>query len=224
MRAFIAFVLSLLLASCAQFDETHYFKTVNLETGEPVNYFKLRVEGRAGFSTARYVAGFYDERAVDLFFNELKGSQSTTSAQLFVDNQKSPGTNTVLAPLDPTQRGAFVMILSTNATSVANTIGAFADNNVVADAVTNLINRNQVQNQARSDASLAVTQRRGAAISSELTTLFNAVPNTGSKAARGAYLDILNAISRALNAPQAFKTIEEAEQWLRGQQAAAEAP
>jgi len=119
----------MLVFGCANIREDHYFKSYSKNAGVATNYFRLTVKANADLSSARYIAGYYDERAVDLFFNEIKsaaGTNQTNPSKLFMDNQESPGSDEVLKPLDPQQQGAFVMIFSTNAEAVANTIGNFA--------------------------------------------------------------------------------------------------
>lgn len=228
MRKIYVFLLIGLLAGCTKFAERHYFRSINSETREAVNYYRLEVEGNAGFSSARYVAGYYDERAVDLFFNELRsgpvcssgsdGTCSTTnvSRKLFVDAQKSPGKDDIIAPLDPGQHGAFVMIMSTNADAVANTIGSFAENSVAADAITNLINQDKIREHRKSNANLDVARNRATAFAGELEDLFGKVPKDGASvpATKGAYIDVLNAISRALGAPQEFTDFTSAREWF----------
>ena len=137
-------------AGCAvTFKEDHYFQQQN-KAGDVTNYYRLQVSGYGALSSARYVSGFYDERAVDLFFNELKVEQTGTSTDktLFKDAQKNPGSDETIKPLDPGAHGAFVMILSTNASSVARTIGQFSENQIVADAITNLMNRDALLSKA----------------------------------------------------------------------------
>ena len=228
MRIVCMLLLAGLFVGCTKFNERHYFKSVNFEKGEAVNYYRLEVKGNAGLSSARYVAGYYDERAVDLFFNELRsgpvcltendGTCSATngSRKLFVDAQKSPGKDEIIAPLDPNQHGVFVMIMSTNADAVANTIGSFAENSVAADAITNLLNHDKIRESRRSIAILDVARNRATAFAGELEDLFGKVPTDGDSvpATKGAYIDVLNAITRALGAPQEFTDFTSAREWF----------
>lgn len=215
------------LGACAKFDETHLIKTVDPDTNKPINYFRLTVRGNAGFSSARYVAGCYDERAVDLFFNELRVSSETDSTnfeKLFRDDLTSPGTDEKIPVLDACgeqsdENGAFVMILSTNADAVANTIGAFAESQVVADSITNLLSTDRLKEAAAVEARLRSDQRRATAVANELTALFSAVPQGNPPAAaatEASYVAILNTISRALGEPQSFADLRDADEWLAG--------
>src|SRR4051812_49182226 len=93
-----------LAAGCASFHEEHYFQTAD-KSGTPLNFFRVRVDGNAGLTRLRYLSGYYDERAVDLYFNEVKspGQGPDVDIQpLFLAGQKSPGTEEVIKPLEPT--------------------------------------------------------------------------------------------------------------------------
>lgn len=138
-----SFVGAILASGCTSFQQTYHFQS---SAGDgTVNFFRVRVEGDAQTAKTRYLAGFYDERAVDLFFNELK-STGDDLRPIFVTGQKAPGEDAALKPLTPDKgKGTFVMIFSTNPKAVADTIGAFAESQVVSDALTNLVNRRDVQ-------------------------------------------------------------------------------
>src|SRR5437870_2376680 len=96
MRVVSLLSLLLLITGCASFHEEHYFVTKD-RAGTPVNFFRVRVSGNTGLSRMRYVSGFYDERAVDLYFNEVKNNADNTPAldiaPLFTSGQKNPGSD-----------------------------------------------------------------------------------------------------------------------------------
>lgn len=210
----------MLVFGCANIREDHYFKSYSKNAGVATNYFRLTVKANADLSSARYIAGYYDERAVDLFFNEIKsaaGTNQTNPSKLFMDNQESPGSDEVLKPLDPQQQGAFVMIFSTNAEAVANTIGNFAQSNVVADALTNLVNQDRIHNALRDEARIPVMQQQSQSVIGELSALYSQVPRDAApkKATTdAAFLRILNAIASALGSSQSFENLAQAEIWF----------
>ena len=75
MRVVLAGLGVLAIAGCGtSFRENHYFSSAsdNPSREGKTNYFRVTVDGWAAFSAARYVSGYYDERAIDLFFNEVK--------------------------------------------------------------------------------------------------------------------------------------------------------
>lgn len=204
-------------SGCAvTFKEDHYFQQLNT-AGEVTNYYHLKVSGYGALSSARYVSGYYDERAVDLFFNELKVDQTTaaSSQTLFKDDQKNPGSNEIIKPLDPSVHGAFVMILSTNASSVARTIGQFSENQIVADAITNLMNRDALLSKAER---IRTTVNRGNATATELARLMGFVSTDGTPDAaanKAALLRVLSTIATDVGgAPHAFASLDEAESWF----------
>jgi hypothetical protein len=208
-----------LLTGCVtSFKEDHYFKSVG-PSPEAQNYFRLRITGRATFSSARYIAGFYDERAVDLFFDEMKSASSEDDAKietLFQGGQIDLAAGQKIVPLAPElENGAFLMIFSTNARAVANTIGEFAESQVVADAVTNLVNRDEIRETARAVTAQKVAEERATAISSELASLVGALGSSSEKTPtlEGA-LRILSAIANAQGRIGGFQTIEEARGWF----------
>ncbi|HYH44057.1 MAG TPA: hypothetical protein VEG34_00090 [Thermoanaerobaculia bacterium] len=217
--------LLLLLTGCATgFREDHYFKAVGEDPNAPANYFRLRISGNAQFSSARYIAGFYDERAVDLFFDEMKSASSQDAAKsesIFQGGEIPLAGGQKIAPLSPTpENGAFLMIFSTNAKAVANTIGEFADSQVVADALTNLVNTGEIREAANEEASLKMTELRGKSVAAEIESLVGALPpSTEVNPAKGVStegaLRILSAIAQSLGRPGSFASIDEARGWFQ---------
>lgn len=220
-----AFLASMVLTILGQtgcatsFKEHHFFQSVDAK-GRPTNYYRLTVSGYGAMSSTRYVSGYYDERAVDLFFNEVKVGQTPENATgvqtLFVDKQMSPGTDQTIKPLDPTkQHGAFVMILSTNASSVARTIGQFAENQLVADAITNLANRDAI---LRDTQSARTKVARANTTSDELEKLFELLPEDAAPSkeeSERSTLRILNAIGTGLSGtPTRFESLDQADAWF----------
>jgi hypothetical protein len=219
MRIGLLGVVLVVLGACTTFNEDHFFQSLNVQDGRATNYYRLRIEGYAGLSKARYLSGYYDERAVDLFFNEIK---TTEIAPIVPQNQIEPGTNVALKPLQPDeQRGVLVMILSTNAKAVADAIGQFAENQVAAQALTNLVSRGDLLEARRIEARFAAKARASQATREELQALIDKVPVAADGAAniaatQEAYLRVLNAIARALGSEETFTTFEAAAAFFRG--------
>jgi len=221
-------LLSLILgiAGCAtQFGEDHYFQSLQVDPitnqSTPTNYYRLRVSGYAAFCGARYVSGYYDERAVDLFFNEIKlqptGKDDTRI--LFSENLKSTNSQEVIKPLTPNeQHGAFVMVLSTNASAVTNAIGQYAQNQIVADAVTNLANQDVIRRFQGSEPAPKFKKDRAQAFAAQIERLFTLVPddvNADKGQIERSLLRILNAIDRAMGNDVPITKLSEAEKWLK---------
>lgn len=221
MNKIIFLIACSLIFSCTSFKEDHYFQSVGKENGKATNYFKLQVKGGAQLSQARYIAGYYDERAVDLYFNELKkvSNGETFIQPIFPDELKEPGSTETIQPLSPNnQKGAFVMILSTNAQAVANAIGQFADNQIIADSITNLANQNILKQLSETEYEPKFEIEQAKAAAREIDAMFKTMPTdrtpSGDEAVR-IYLRILNTISRAAGNDAPFKTFKEAESWFR---------
>lgn len=115
------------------------------------------------------------------------------------------------------------MILSTDATAVANAIGQFSESNVVAQSITNLINREKVAAAREQEARRSVEARGAAAVAAELEALLGEVD--GSAASKDeleqAYLRVLNSIGAALGRASAFRDVEQAEAWLEARRGSA---
>jgi len=219
-----ALAVAVVLQGCAtSFKEDHYFQSISATTNEVTNYYRLRVSGYAAGSSARYVSGYYDERAVDLFFNEVKiGETATTPAatqELFSANLKDPGTQDAIKPLSPDEaHGTFVMILSTNASSVSRAIGQFAENQVVADAITNLTNRDEI---LRSTSAVKGRAARANATSDELIKLIALLPAGDAPKkdeTEKSLLRVVNSLATGIStSPVAFDSLEQAATWFAQQ-------
>lgn len=210
---------SLLTGCQATIHESHYFAAHRLNDRgkrEPVQFYRVKVDGHTEFSDTRYLTGYFDERALSLFFNEIK---APPGQKLFDETVKLPGADpeTKLVPLTPgPENGAFVMIMSTNADAVASAIGSFAESQVVADAFTQILNRDKVTAKLASDAQLPVVKAEGDALNSVLRTHATAAAGAvRGDAAATSYLRALNAIARALGHQGGdFRSTQEARQWF----------
>jgi len=199
-------LLTLTLLGCAaDVKERHYFasfKTNERNEREPVQFYRLSIKGNVNLSNARYLSGFFDERAVSLFFNEMR---APSGQRLFDETRRLPGApaGSTLEPLSPQDgKGAYVLILSTNADSVANAIGSFAESQVVADALSLALNKDKVVARQQSDAELQTSQLEGKAVFDQIVANVNLAADeastTSAATKRTAYLRALNVIARGL--------------------------
>jgi hypothetical protein len=261
MRTCLASLMALALGACTNFQEVHYFKTID-NSGNPVNFYRLTIKGDAGFSSANYVSGYYDEAAVDLLFNEQRskappyveitpptvgpapvpsngdskpaptasGSPATENKPPVAERKptaapKAAGQNDAskdqFTVANSNQKGAFIMIFSTNADAVADTIGNFADSSITAQAISNLVNQSQLRTIQEASSQQDAVVRQATAASDELTALLRQVPAGPMPEltpTKEAYLRVLSAISRALGSPQNFQSLDEADAWFRAAQ------
>jgi hypothetical protein len=182
----------------------------------PVNFYRVRVDANTSFTNARYVGGYYDERAVDLFFNELKPTPQPTP---FGSDLKNPGTDDRIVPLDPdAEHGAFVMILSTNADSIADTLGALTENEAAIQALNNLLNKGQLEAMEKGDAAVPGDKLAAQATKAQVQALAGVLaPGDDAVSAQGKALRIINALAMAAGSPSPFQTIDAAKAWLERQ-------
>jgi hypothetical protein len=233
-RTFVTFSAVLALSGCAaQIREVHHFATVSPDTGDVANIFRVSLSGTANFASVRYLPGYYDERAVDLFFNESKSTDLSTSSlrgvppifgvlqceglsdAALTDCRKAAEERLKLIPVggSPMGQGAFVMILSTDVDAIANTIGSLASNQELISAVVGLVTRDERQIAATIDATKTTTSTVTAANVTRISEIETAAAKTGTEAD---YLSLLRAVGAALapSSAPAFTTMAEAEAWF----------
>jgi hypothetical protein len=220
-----ALAAALALSGCAAtVQENHYFaafKDAGDGRREPAQFYRLSVDGSSKFANTRYLTGYFDERAVSLLFNELKSYKDgpSNTHKLFDDAMVLPGAaaGTKIEPLSPTaENGAFVLIMSTNADAIASTIGSFAESQVVADALTRMLNKDRFIAKAESDAKLSVQKAEATA----LVAQFEAQARAASEARSGeraavAYRRALTVLAQGLgyNGPE-FESLKVARDWF----------
>lgn len=215
-------------AACGvKFNEQHIFAQSQQAT-TAANYLRIDVEGRSRNGNARYIAGFYDERAVDLFFNEIKPGQSTCGTLgcgadalavrpiCGVSPDGSPNCQRQLAVGDPST-GAFLMLFSTNAAVVADAIGQFAENQSVADALTSLASRDRVREIRQRTAASEAFLRSQTAVVSEVSSILDHAATNNASAQQQDLLRVIRVLARASGYRGVIETITDAERWLESQ-------
>ena len=213
-------ICAMLTSGCiSAFNERHHFQTVDSD-GEATNYYRLDVVGYTVFSGARYVSGYYDERAVDQFFDEVQlGPTTSESPDEDPEDPKNPEDST-FRPLSPNaDNGAFVMVLSSDASAVTSTIGQFAENQIVAQAITNIANRDLIIASQGGVGSPLFEVEQAAVSSREIVGLMELVPVAAADTAPDpvtALLQVLNAIARARGHYSSFSSFPEARKWFDG--------
>jgi len=60
---------------------TDYYFAIDPRTNQVINIFRVTVHGNAEMANVRYISGFYDQRAVDLFFNETRSGALPSDLQ-----------------------------------------------------------------------------------------------------------------------------------------------
>lgn len=228
---------ALCLSACAQIGETHLFATYDKTNGDIVNVFRLTVSGSSDFSNSKYLAGYYDEKAVDLFFNEISGdaylantvegingaSAATGSLangrKFFEDcNPEAPtsgcdkfGIKSLGGDPAKTVNKAFVLLLSTDASAIAETIGAIAEDTTNKQTLYRMANKDKLQERAQLAATQSARLSKVSAVKAELNAIMSASDKTEAD-----YLIALSAIARALSnsAPSRFENWATAKTWF----------
>jgi hypothetical protein len=222
------------LAGCGgRFGETHYFTILDANTNKPINFFRLSVSGGAGLANARYVSGYFDERAVDLFLNESKAAPRATNSDGAVPSifkevdctgmdaaacAAAQEKQLHLVPLGEKMPadGAFVLILSTNADAIAGTIGSFAENEITLNSALFLLNRDRIVQASKVQAAKPVVDASRTATVTEVSALLDAA-KTPTKPADLAtsYLAVLRAAGAGLGGgPPNFNDEASARAWF----------
>lgn len=226
--------LTMLVSGCTHFSERHYFRMAQDGNSGRYNYFRVTVKGSSYFSSVRYVSGYFDEKAVDQYFNEIK--PSTTGAIIPASSatpaNSGAGTGTGAETPAPAssatgatagkpealdgKKGSLVMILSSDPTAVVNAIGAFADQEAVQKALTNLLNRDKVQglNQRKSD--LAAAMAGAAAFVTAADQQVTALGDDPSRERVEAFLlMVLQRVASDSGAQESFATLPAALSWFQ---------
>lgn len=141
MRSVIYFFLIVFFVgatSCSSIKETHYFKdkmtTDNNATDIVPNYYKVDIKGGTFLSSSRYISGYFDQSAINLYFNEFTQPEN---GQLF---GSEPSKSTFVNE----EGKELVLILSTNAKAVSDQIGTIAKNQVVLNSAAAIIQKDKV--------------------------------------------------------------------------------
>jgi hypothetical protein len=226
-KVVVSCLIAAFLGGCAaNIHETHYFATINRATNEPVNFFRITVNGNVEMLNARFVSGYYDERAVDLFFNEAKAKDfGPIFGRLACDPAKpddckakaNDAYKVIPVGNAGSDQGAFVMILSTDATAITDTIGGLAENEAVLNSALYLATRGDRRELQQLVANKTILGKQRKAVIDELTRLFATMESTTSSAAlEQGHLAVLQTLASSLapsSSPQ-FKDFTEAKAWF----------
>lgn len=206
---------TLLLTGCATaFKETHYFRAVDPETNKPVNYFRIQIEGETAMTKSRYVSGFYNQRAVEYFFNEFR---TTGQPELRLEPVGNP--NDTAHAVAEGDDGSFVLILSTNAKSVADTIGEMTDNEALGKAFNRLLRGSEIEKAERFSASVASLKNDAHAgyddIDAAVAQLVEVAKNGTRQQIQQQSARVVAAVARALDGEgDVIKDYDDAKRWL----------
>ncbi|MGV7105784.1 hypothetical protein [Flavobacterium sp. U410] len=166
----ILVVLSLAtLVSCSSFSEEHYFKdrvtsSTNGDVNIVPNYYKVKICGYSFLSSSRYVSGYFDQNAINLYFNEIVQPEN---AKLFntktdADNNNSLVTNEAGNEL--------VVVLSSNAKAVTEYIGSIAKNQNILNSIAQITQKEKIEeaNAVKSEISFITNETQNFILKTDL--------------------------------------------------------
>ncbi|PVV50407.1 hypothetical protein DD829_22345 [Chryseobacterium sp. HMWF035] len=122
------------MISCSTFNEVHYFKDGNKSNQIP-NYYKVNVYGHTFLSSSRYMSGYFDKNAINLYFNEIKQPENAK----FLNFNKA----------DSIESGnELVLLLSSNSKAISNNLGMLSKNQTVLNSIGFILQKDKYgQNQ-----------------------------------------------------------------------------
>lgn len=221
IRLAVVALAALLLTACGTtVKEVHYFASYD-SNGKPTEFFRLTVSGSAQMSGAKFQSGYYDERALDLFFNQIGADGKAPDNGKNILRCPAEGScDLSLASLNPDEHGAYMLILSTDADAVANAVGTFAGNEAVAEAVTNMVNKDAIKQHRKASAAVDRQTARGGRTAAGFRALqAQAAAAPDGPSAQTAYLRALGLLAHYLGGDGAFSSMAEAKAWFAGERA-----
>lgn len=208
---FCGFGLLLLFSSgcMSSFSEHHFFKSEDAY-GNPINYYKLSVSGKNFLSSTRYLSGYFDEKAVDAYFDQI----AQPDKGLFTGSVNAAGDN--VKPLgDVLKDRKLVLLLSSNSDAIAQQIGQFANNQAVMGDLTRLIYRDQVKEAHSAKTAADLQQMRGQALSDIGKTVIGELSdNADQSTAESNLLFYANRLAAEFGNTVPFRDLNEARTWL----------
>lgn len=169
-------LITILLLGCQSGRELHYFKSGD-------NYYRLKIRESSFASKARYLSGYFDEKAVDRYFGEMTQpleSDTVRSNQVqFFQTDYSDYTPDKLK-IDSMKK--LVLILSTNSNAISEQIGAFAENDRIMSAIMELTNKDQIQENLAAQNTIEDIKRTNAAIKNAGDRFIATIANGASAA------------------------------------------
>jgi hypothetical protein len=198
------------LSGCAStFSEKHHFKSVDAENNT-VNYYRLSVEGHTFMSSARYLSGYFDERAVDAYFSQIAQPKNAT----FIDNVQSDGGN--VQPLGgELNNRKLVLLLSSNSDAIAQQIGQFVNNNAVMEDLTKIIYRDRIIDSQNAQAAAELQQARGTALADIGERVIGQMPdNADFTTVEANVLFYVNRLAAEFGNTTPLTSLDDARKWL----------
>lgn len=154
-KLFMFWILMILLSSCSTFYETHYFKDkIGIKPGEEdkiANYYRVYIKGYSLFSSSRYVSGYFDQSAINLYFNEIN---QPDKAKLFNTKKDSDENQILLSNEDGNE---LVLVFSTNAKAITEQIGNISKNQTILNSIAQLTQKDKIERALELKREIGIT-------------------------------------------------------------------
>jgi hypothetical protein len=228
--AHLILVLLLICGGCASaFHEHHYFKS-ETATGEPINYYRISVDGAVLLSSSRYLSGYFNDDALNTYFGDYKQPANAhfdpSGAVPSKPADAIPNTSGATAvakngekveSLGPQTNRRLVLLLSSNSDAIAEGLSSLSKSNDFTTALTNLVGAKRFEaNQKAKDTGVQADDTSQVLIDEgkkTLDTLTGANP-PDAKSAQAMVLNFANDLARFLGSNVEFTSLEEADRWL----------
>lgn len=202
-KSLLLFVLPfVVLNSCQLVNEVHYFRSGD-------NYYRLTVRARAFASKSRYLAGYFDENAVDNYFSELT-KKDTVNYFYKAANEKG-GKDSKSLEINPNSK--LVMILSTNSDAVSDQIGNLAQNDQTLEILARLANKDKINENNDLNTKITSVLSENKAILSTGDLFINSIEYHDLKS-QNVILNYMNFISAIKKLNFNFNSVNDAYEWL----------
>lgn len=221
----VPFLGLLCLASCssARIDERYYVSGVR--DGVVQNYYRIDITGQVCGTELRYLSGFFDEEALDRYFNTFTqpdGGALFTLDKVDDEEMEKRAPSEESRDADPRGLGRkLVILMSQNSEAIADQIGAISQSEGFATVVGRLVFKEQLAEieTARVDSNRLVQQADSAKVlASDLATRLTGDPAPGRESTKEQLLIFVNQVAGNLGAPR-FSDWAAAQQWLQENQA-----
>lgn len=203
-------IMLVFMSGCmSSFSENHFFKSEDAY-GNPLNYYKLSVSGKNFLSTTRYLSGYFDEDAVNAYFDQF----SQPEKGLFNGSIKTGGDN--VKPLaDGLKERKLVLLLSSNSDSIAQQIGQFANNEAIMTDLTRIIHMDHIKEAHSAQTAADYQEMRGKALSDIGEKVINGLAEDADQAtAEANLLFYANRLATEFGNTVPFNNLEAARTWI----------
>lgn len=197
------------LAGCgSNFKEVHYFKSLD-DKKQPVNFYRVTVRGTTSLSSSRYLSGYFDERAVEVYFSEFTQPDKAHFEEKVKDDSGK------LVPIGAGQENRrLVMILSSNSDEIATSISALAQSEAVTDTLANLIGRDRLESATDAKLKAPAQAKQGEYLANSGKTLVEGLAADADLTTTTANFRLYaNELAHFLEPGRQFNTLAEAHAW-----------